>query len=86
MAVEPMRRTKSAVPAAQVNPAARTELVRKSFRIASVQKRRLNFSDWFISKSYLPRQRCGTVALGKAFPPAFCYGAEQASFSSSFYP
>ena len=36
-----MRRAKSAAPAAQVNPAARTELDRKSFRIASVQIRRL---------------------------------------------
>ena len=53
------------MPAAQVNPAARTDLDRKSLRIASVQTRRLNFSAWSISKSYLPVERFGPVAVGK---------------------
>src|SRR3954447_11466990 len=76
-----MRKTKSAIPAAQVNPAARTDLDRKSLRTASVQTSRLNFSDRSIFKSYLPRQRFGTVAVGKAICLQFCYGAG-ASFVS----
>src|SRR5262249_62384537 len=52
-----MRRTKSANPAAQVNPAARTELDRKSFRIASVQMSLLNFSAWFMLVPEIRGQR-----------------------------
>ena len=62
--MEPIRIAKSKTPAAHVIAPARTELARKSFRIASVQVSLLNISALFI-QLLCRSQRRGSVRPGR---------------------